>query len=159
MLVKGLLLFTIVPLLEVWVLVRIGQVIGPLPTVLLVGITGFVGVFLAKSQGLFVIRKLQAKLSVGEIPTDELFGGAAILVGGALLLTPGVITDLLGFSLLLPLTRKFWQSLTMKVIRKMMQQGTVNVYYSGDFRGFYDVTPDQDKTQQSEWIEEDQDDQ
>ncbi|OWZ84692.1 FxsA family protein [Natranaerobius trueperi] len=142
MLVKALLIFTLIPLLEVWVLARLGQSIGPLPTIVLVAITGFVGVFLAKSQGLIVITKLQKRLSTGQLPTDELFSGACILVGGALLLTPGVVTDIFGLTLLIPFTRPIWKKLFHRIIKAMTKKGNLNIYYSGNFNNepnYYDV--------------------
>ncbi|ACB84148.1 FxsA family protein [Natranaerobius thermophilus] len=128
MLVKALLLFTIVPLIEVWFLVRLGQNIGAFPTIFLVAVTGFIGVFLAKSQGFIVIHRLQRKLASGAFPTDELYNGACILIGGTLLLTPGLFTDLFGLSLLIPFTRVFWKMVFSRIIKKLIKDGKVTVH-------------------------------
>ncbi len=139
MLVKALLLFTLVPLIEVWLLVRLGQGIGTAPTIFVVAITGFVGVLLAKSQGFLVIRRLQNKLATGTFPTDEIYNGACVLVGGTLLLTPGIMTDVFGISLLIPVTRYLWKNLFANLVDKMMKSGNFKIYShhyngSGNFK-------------------------
>jgi len=85
---KFLLLFTLVPLIEIWLLIEVGAIIGSVPTILLIASTGFVGVFLAKYQGLAVLKKMQMDMEAGIMPGDSMFDGAGILVGGALLLPP-----------------------------------------------------------------------
>ncbi len=98
-------LFVIVPAMELYLLIQIGQLIGGLETFGIIVITGLIGSYLAKSQGLSVWMKLQTKLSSGQIPGRELIDGVIILVSGALLLTPGVLTDVIGLFGLFPLSR------------------------------------------------------
>ena len=100
-----MLLFTVIPLLELALLINIGKQIGLLSTLLIVISTGILGAFLAQQEGFAVIRKIQESINHGELPTDSLLEGAMVLAGGILLLTPGLITDTLGFVLLLPVTR------------------------------------------------------
>ncbi|GAB2528335.1 FxsA family protein [Microbulbifer agarilyticus] len=97
-----LLLFIIMPILEMWVLIRVGEEIGALPTIGLVLLTAVVGLALLKRQGLSTILRAQQKMAVGELPAQEMAEGIFLAVGGALLLTPGFITDAIGFACLIP---------------------------------------------------------
>lgn len=128
MLLRMLLLFTIVPLLELWLLIKVGQVIGAWPTVLLVALTGFFGVLLARSQGMQVLYRMQYVVQSNALPAEELLDGVCILVGGALLLTPGIITDIFGFALLFPFTRALMKETVKKMLRRKMTGGTVYIY-------------------------------
>jgi len=102
MFVRLLLLFTIVPLVELYLLVKLGTVIGVGPTIAIVLLTGILGAWLARVQGLSVVHRLGADLAEGRLPTDALIDGLLILVAGAVLLTPGLLTDAMGFALLVP---------------------------------------------------------
>jgi len=128
MLIKLLLIFTIVPLLELWLLIEVGRMIGTWPTVILVAATGFYGVLLARSQGLQVIFKMRQVVQQGGMPANEILDGACILVGGALLLTPGLLTDLFGFSLLLPPTRNYIKKVTRQIISKKIEAGVIHIH-------------------------------
>ena len=92
-----LLLFVLVPALELVLLIELGQRIGTLPTLGLIVLTGVVGASLARSQGLRVLQELQRETEAGRLPAEPLVDGALILVAGALLVTPGVLTDAFGF--------------------------------------------------------------
>jgi len=105
MFLRLLLLFTIVPLLELFLLVKLGTVVGVGPTVALVIFTGVLGAWLARQQGLGVLRRLSEDLAVGRLPAVALIDGLLILIAGAVLLTPGLLTDALGFFLLVPQSR------------------------------------------------------
>ena len=98
-------LVLLVPLLDVVLLVAIATRIGPVPTVAIVVLTAFVGLLLARAEGRHTVGKIRAKLARGEPPTDELLDGALLLVAGALMVTPGLVTDLIGLILVLPPTR------------------------------------------------------
>ncbi len=128
--IKLLLLFTLVPIIEIWLLIEIGGIIGSLPTILLIALTGFIGVFLAKYQGLAVIYRMQMDLEAGIVPSEQLFDGAGILVGGAFLLTPGLLTDIIGFSLLLPFTRIFYKASARKYLNRHMEKGNFHVWWN-----------------------------
>ena len=106
MLLKLLLLMTVVPTVELWLLFQIGDRIGGIETIWLIIVTGIVGASLAKREGLSVVRKIQEDAVNGEPPGDRLAEGLLVLVGGVLLLTPGVITDLTGLAMIFPLTRR-----------------------------------------------------
>ncbi|MEW5784575.1 MAG: FxsA family protein [Bacillota bacterium] len=124
MLVKLLLLFILVPLAELWILIELGGLIGTWPTILLVASTGFVGVLLAKSQGLAVLYRMQQDMERGILPGDKLVDGACILVGGAFLLTPGLLTDIFGFTLLVPLTRGWLKAAIRRYLQRKLDSGS-----------------------------------
>jgi UPF0716 protein FxsA len=102
---KLVLLFTVVPSLEVLVLVLLSRAVGPLPTIGLCLLTGVAGAWLARLEGLETMRRLHQAISSNLFPAMEIAHGCAILVGATLLLTPGLLTDLVGFGLLVPATR------------------------------------------------------
>ena len=102
-----LILFTTIPLLELALLLWIGARIGVVPTVALILFTGVLGAGLARFQGLATWARFQRALAAGRLPTQEILEGLLILVAGAVLLTPGVLTDAAGFSLLVPPTRRW----------------------------------------------------
>lgn len=106
MFARLLLLFTVVPLVELALLVQLGRWMGLVPTVALVLLTGVLGAALARQQGLRTLARLRADVDAGRMPADALIDGLMILVAGAVLLTPGLLTDLLGFALLVPATRR-----------------------------------------------------
>lgn len=100
MLIRLLLLFTVVPLLELWLLLRIGELVGLGPTIGLVLLTGAVGAGLARHEGARTWRAVQEQLSAGRLPGRELLEAVLVLVAGIVLITPGVITDAVGLGLL-----------------------------------------------------------
>lgn len=100
-----LFLFLALPIAEIWVIIQIGGAIGVLPTLALLIIDGFIGAALARSQGRAAWERFNRALTAGRIPARETFDGAMIILGGALLLTPGFITDVFGLALLIPPTR------------------------------------------------------
>jgi len=105
MFIKLLVIFTIVPIVELYVLFEAGRQIGLGATILMIFLTGIAGAYLARNQGFTIINQIHRELCQGTLPAEELFDGALILAGGLLLLTPGFCTDLFGFSLLTPVTR------------------------------------------------------
>lgn len=126
MFIKLLIVFTLVPIIELYVLIEAGHQIGFGPTVAMVLLTGFAGAYLARRQGFDLINRIQADLQQGHIPADEMMDGAIILAGGLLLLTPGFCTDLFGFCLLTPATRKFFKVWLKKWLDLKIQQGKVS---------------------------------
>lgn len=124
-------LFVVVPLVELALLIQVGQVIGPGPTVLLVLATGFGGAALARREGLRTLAAIQSEMAQGRVPGTALLDGAAILFGGALLLTPGVLTDFLGLSLLLPATRRWFAGRMKRWFDRQLASGRVTVMTPG----------------------------
>ncbi len=110
------LFFLLVPLVEIYVLIQVGAVIGALPTVILVVLTAVIGVGLLRSQGLRTWMRAQEQLARGVLPAGELLEGMLLMLAGAFLLTPGFVTDTLGFLLLVPAVRAL-------LIRRLMASG------------------------------------
>jgi UPF0716 protein FxsA len=102
----ALAIFIIVPILEMVVLIEVGGIIGALPTILLVVLTATIGIWLLKLEGIATFNRFQQKMATGQLPETELLEGIMLLVGGALLLTPGFVTDAVGFTCLLPGLRR-----------------------------------------------------
>lgn len=109
-----ILLFIVVPILELWVILQVGQAIGALPTIALLILDSIVGSWLLRSQGRQAWRAFNEALSVGRVPARETGDGALIMFGGALLLTPGFCSDVLGLLLLLPPTRAIFRRLLFR---------------------------------------------
>ncbi len=122
-----LLLFTTIPLIELALLVEIGQHLGAPATVALVLFTGVLGAGLAKSQGVKTLARLQAELQQGRMPTDALLDGLMIFVAGAVLLTPGLLTDVFGFLLLVPAGRGVVRRAVAKRLRQRFSPTEANV--------------------------------
>ncbi len=121
------LLFVVVPLLELALLILMGQWVGTWPTISLVVFTGVTGAWLARAQGLRTMWRLRHDLANGRVPGQAIMDGMAVLAGGALLLTPGILTDLIGFSLLVPRTRLVIQKRIMARLERRIQEGAVQV--------------------------------
>jgi UPF0716 protein FxsA len=122
-----LLLIIVVPAAEIGVLLWSGNTIGFWPTLLMIILTGVLGTYLAKREGLQTIRRVQEQMRIGQVPGQALLDGICILVGGTLLLTPGFITDITGFLMLFPPTRKFFKLLIANSIRKRIQKGNIKI--------------------------------
>lgn len=128
---KLFILFTIIPVLELWLLIRIGGVIGFFPTVMIVIITGITGAWLAKMEGISVLAKIQHSISQGKIPKTELVNGLLVFVGGATLLTPGFITDITGLLMIFPPTRVIFATFLISYFERKIKDGSVHFYHSG----------------------------
>ena len=124
-------LFVIVPIVELMLLIQVGQWVGLWPTLALVLLTGAAGASLARREGLRTLAAIQGELAAGRLPGSSLLDGAAILIGGAFLLTPGILTDLVGFSLLLPPTRALIRRRVRKSLEASIRDGTMNVHVVG----------------------------
>ena len=129
------LLFVAVPIVELMLLIELGQYIGLLPTIGLVMLTGVSGAWLARAEGVRVLFQFQTELASGKLPGQTLLDGISVLVGGAFLLTPGVITDIVGFSLLVPFTRRWIQRRVRVRLERQMESGQVRVVTMGGFGG------------------------
>lgn len=116
-------LFLLIPLLEVYVLIQVGSLIGAGWTILLVILTAVVGVNLLRQQGMSTLMRANRLMSQGQIPAMEMMEGLVLAVGGALLITPGFFTDSVGFMCLLPYTRQ-------QFIRYLLLNSSVQSTYS-----------------------------
>ncbi len=122
-----LVLFTVVPLAELWLLFRIGDHLGFGATFALVMLTGIVGAALARREGSRVVLQWQKEVSEGRMPSDGVLGGLLVFVGGLLLVTPGVLTDAFGLSLLFPPTRRRVAGWLRERIQRGIASGNVQV--------------------------------
>jgi UPF0716 protein FxsA len=127
--------FTLIPLVELFVLIRIGRVIGAPSTLLLVVLTGIAGAWLAKRQGRKVLDEWREALAMGRVPEEGVLGGMLVLLGGLLLITPGVITDVAGLLCLLPATRRLLAKSLQHKLAQQIQLGRAQVFSVG-FGGF-----------------------
>jgi UPF0716 protein FxsA len=113
-----------VPLVEIWVLIEVGQVIGPWWTILLLVLDSIFGTWLIRREGGKAWRALTVALQSGRMPARELADGALILVGGTLMLTPGFVTDAFGILLILPMTRPVARRLLTQVVTRRLLAGS-----------------------------------
>lgn len=117
----AVLVFVVVPIIELWVIVEVAGSLGIVPTLALLVAISVAGSLLVRAQGLGVLRRARAMWAQGRVPTDDLLDGVLVLGAGALLLTPGFVTDALGLLLLVPLVRRFTGSLTFGRIRRILR--------------------------------------
>lgn len=122
-----LLLIIAVPAAEISVLLLSSNIIGVWPTIGIILFTGILGAYLAKKQGLETIKRAQDQLVYGQMPGDAILDGICVLVGGTLLLTPGFITDITGFLMLAPPTKRFFKKLIINWFRKWIDRNTVTI--------------------------------
>ena len=127
MFIRLLILLIFLPIAEIYVLVESGRLIGVVPTVLLVVLTGIAGSWLMRHQGLVLLRQLQRELAGGQLPTGTVLNGVLVLVGGLLLLTPGFCTDLLGFTMLTPGTRRLWAAWAQRWLARQLASGRLTI--------------------------------
>lgn len=119
-------LFVITPLIELALLIWVGTWIGFWPTMAIVLATGALGAMLARGQGARVLQEIRADLATGRMPASHLLDGVLILVGGILLITPGVLSDVAGIALLVPATRTRLKRALKRRLEWMIQSGQVN---------------------------------
>jgi UPF0716 protein FxsA len=136
---KLLALFTIVPLIELALLIPLGMRIGLWPTIGLVVGTALLGAFLGKSEGTKALDNIKRDLNEGELPADSLLDGLAVLVAGIFLVTPGVLTDVVALILLIPPARKPLRAIARKRFEKMLSQGSMT-YISAQTSRFDSVS-------------------
>lgn len=120
-----LLLFIIFPIVEIAILLKVGNHIGVFNTVMLILVTGAVGAVMARVQGFLILQKISESLNRGIMPSEDILDGALVLVGGICLLDPGVIGDVLGLILLVPWTRYLVRKLVVSLIGRKLEKGEV----------------------------------
>ncbi|MBS3805657.1 MAG: FxsA family protein [Oleiphilaceae bacterium] len=128
-----LLLFIIMPIVEMAILIKVGTLIGALPTIGLVLLTAVIGAALLRQQGLATLLKANQRMSSGELPAKEVAEGLLLAIGGALLLTPGFVTDTVGFLCLIPGSRHWLAGYVMK--RMVMSSRTQGFHFQAGSRG------------------------
>lgn len=120
--------FTLIPVIEIYLLIRVGEHIGAIRTVLLVIATGFAGAYLARLQGMHTMFRVRASLQQGIMPADELLDALLIFVAGIVLLTPGFMTDAAGLLLLIPETRNIFKRYLKRKFDQMVQNGNIHMH-------------------------------
>jgi len=113
--------------MELYVLIEIGQRIGVLATIGIIVLTGIMGAYLVKDQGFMVLKKIQYDLSQGILPGDSLLQGIIILTGGIFLLTPGFLTDIIGFIFLFPISRKIVKKYLLIWLKKKINSENIDI--------------------------------
>ena len=127
MLGRLFLLFTLVPLIELYLLVKIGGLVGVGPTSGIVALTGFFGAKLASREGRKALASYQKALAEGKMPEEGIVSGLLILAGGVTLITPGVLTDVFGLAMMVPPVRRATAKLVKKRIKKRIESGEIHV--------------------------------
>lgn len=125
------LLFTVVPLVELYLLVAIGRVLGPMATIALVLLTGALGAWFARLEGGRVIRRWQEAMARQQLPKDGVIDGLLVFVGGLMLITPGILTDIAGLSMVMPPTRRVLARFLRAWFERQILAGRVQVYAPG----------------------------
>jgi UPF0716 protein FxsA len=128
-----LFLFIVLPILELYVIIQVGGAIGIVPTLAILVLDGILGAALARSQGRTAWRRFNEVTAAGKVPAKEVFDGACIILGGAFLLAPGFITDVIGLSLLIPPSRALYRRLVVGTARRVGPTRPVMFFY--DRRG------------------------
>lgn len=123
---KWILLFISVPVAEVIIYIVLGKHIGLLPTLTLIFGTGIAGAILAKQQGFSIVTRIRSDLQAGVIPGNHVLEGLLVFAGAVLLLTPGLLSDIAGFVLLWPFTRRYLREFLKKKLRKWIDEGRVD---------------------------------
>lgn len=127
---KLFVLFTALPLVDLWLLLQIGRALGFWSTVALVVLTGMAGAWLAKAEGFRVLREWQRALREGRFPEEGVLSGALVLAGGLLLVTPGVLTDAAGLALLFPPSRRLVAAGVRRWLARRVREGRIRVVTS-----------------------------
>ncbi len=141
MLLKLILLLTLVPLVELFILVKLAEATSFLLTVCIVLGTGALGAALARIEGLRVLGRMQEQLDRGELPADSILDGVLILLAAALLVTPGLITDACGFLLLAPPTRHIVRRWLKAWVMQRVSTGRGGFHGTAGFRPIHDQPP------------------
>lgn len=129
-----IILFIAIPILEIYLIIKVGSLIGAIPTVLVIIGTAVLGAFLLRAQGISTLNRVQQTLQRGEIPAIEMMEGLVLLICGALLLTPGFFTDTLGFLALIPPIRQAFVMWALKHSNIMQTMGpNSRPFHEGEF--------------------------
>lgn len=129
---KLFLAFTLIPVAEIYVLITVGSIIGTLNTIAIIIITGVIGAYLARLQGMQTLVRIKLDLEQGVMPTSDLVDGLMILVAGIVLLTPGFITDCVGLFLLIPSTRSLLKQYLKKALDSRMNVHDIEYHVGND---------------------------
>lgn len=146
-------LFTIIPAIEIYLLFTIGAELGAMNTILVILVTGVVGAALAKSQGLLILHNIQKQLNSGQLPANEIIHGFLVFGGGLLLLTPGFLTDILGFSAVIPGTRHLIAVWLKRFMTNAIASGNMQFTSFGQTSGGFHFYSNQSNLYEEESLE------
>ncbi len=127
MLYKLFLCFTLIPVIELYLLIQLGSVIGGFNTILLVILTGFAGAWLARMEGMRTVIKIRESMQQGIMPAEELIDALIIFAAGVVLITPGLLTDVFGLLLLWPASRKKFKQILRAKFDEMTSSGNIHI--------------------------------
>ena len=127
MLLKLFLAFTLIPFFELYLLIKIGYYLGAFNTILVVIVTGLLGAYLAKLQGIRTMMRVRECLNRGELPAEEMLDALLIFVAGIVLITPGFVTDLAGIGILVPKTRFWFKRWLRKKFDQWISENRANI--------------------------------
>lgn len=127
MLLRLFLCFTLIPVIELYLLIKMGTIIGGVNTILIVILTGFAGAWLARMEGMNTMMKVRRNLDQGIMPAEDLMDALIILIAGLVLITPGLMTDVFGLMLLWPVTRNAFKRFLRKKFDEIQAKGNINI--------------------------------
>ena len=127
MLFKLFLGFTLIPMIELYLLIQVGSVIGGFNTIVLVIISGFLGAWLARMEGMNTLMRVQTSMQQGVMPTEDLLDALIIFLAGVVLITPGLLTDAMGLLLLWPVTRNRFKQLLRRKFDEWTSNNTIDI--------------------------------
>jgi len=127
MLFRLFLCFTLIPMIELYLLIQVGSVIGGFNTILLVIISGFLGAWLARMEGMNTLVRVRTNMQQGIMPTEDLLDGLIILIAGIVLITPGLLTDAMGLTLLWPVSRNAFKRFLRKKFDEWTSNNTIDI--------------------------------
>jgi UPF0716 protein FxsA len=127
MLFKLFLGFTLIPMIELYLLIQVGSVIGGFNTIVLVIISGFLGAWLARMEGMNTLMRVRTSMQQGIMPTEDLLDALIIFLAGVVLITPGLLTDAMGLLLLWPVTRNRFKQLLRRKFDEWTSNNTIDI--------------------------------
>lgn len=127
MLFRLFLCFTLIPMIELYLLIQVGSVIGGFNTIILVIISGFLGAWLARMEGMNTLMRVRSNMQQGIMPTEDLLDGLIILLAGVVLITPGLLTDAMGLTLLWPVSRNAFKRFLRKKFDEWTSHNTIDI--------------------------------
>ena len=129
MFLKLFIAFTLIPVVEIYLLIKIGSYVGAFNTVVIVIVTGLLGAYLARIQGLQTMFRVRTSLQQGIMPTNDLIDALLILIAGIVLLTPGFITDVAGLLILYPYTRRIFKQFLQSKLKRWIENQNLNITF------------------------------
>lgn len=126
---KIILFFILAPILDLYILIKASQTMGFWTTIGLIIATGVAGYYLARTEGKLVVSNINRDLSQGIVPGEELLNGFCIMIGGILLLIPGIVTDVIGITMVLPITRKIYKEYFKNIFYKKIKRGNTSLFF------------------------------